>query len=131
MSDCYCTKHVGKAPCIHDYHQMVADLKADIAAVRELHYDDGDGWCNHCMHRKYPCLTIRALNGELDTPDEPAQPGGTMKPVIHEPECPFVGRDKLTDCLFCIGLRGPKRGLTLKNIKEYLSKNACPNCGAV
>ena len=66
VGECRCTKYAGKEPCIHDLKAAVAEMAADIAAVRELHYDDGDGWCNHCGHRKYPCRTIRALNGEQE-----------------------------------------------------------------
>jgi hypothetical protein len=34
--------------------------------VRELHQADGDGYCNHCASQAFPCLTIRALNGEQE-----------------------------------------------------------------
>lgn len=64
MPDCQCTKYAGKAPCIHDYATTVAELAADIAAVRELHQADGDGWCDHCTSQAFPCLTIRILDGE-------------------------------------------------------------------
>jgi hypothetical protein len=62
---------------IHILHpelaEMINNLQLQIARVRELHYEE-DGLCGWCLDLdesnlkwykpKYPCHTIRALDGE-------------------------------------------------------------------
>ncbi|HEY9476249.1 MAG TPA: hypothetical protein VIS06_20655 [Mycobacteriales bacterium] len=50
---------------ITDALEDIPRLLARAQAVRDLHQDDGDGWCKACTF-SYPCATIRALDGDHD-----------------------------------------------------------------